>query len=48
MTTTKKIVLGGVLGMLLTSLISSTYFYRFVRKVIRKLDNGLQVWDFKY
>lgn len=48
MTTTKKIVLGSVIGVLLTSFISSTYFYRFVRKVIRKLDNGLQVWDFKY
>ena len=48
MTKTRKIVLGGVLGMLLTSFISSTYFYRFVRKVIRKIDSGLQVWDFKY
>ena len=48
MTATKKIVLGSLIGVLITSFISSTYFYRFVRKVIRKLDNGLQVWDFKY
>jgi len=48
MTTTKKIVLGGVLGMLLTSLISSTYFYTFYKKVIRKLSNGFKEWDFKF
>jgi hypothetical protein len=48
MTKTKKIILGGIAGMMLTSFISSTYFYTFFRRAMRKLDNGFKEWDFNF
>jgi hypothetical protein len=48
MTKAKKIILGGVAGMMLTSFISSTCFYTFFKKAMKKLDNGFGEWDFKF
>ena len=41
----KKIIIGGFVGILMTALISSTYFYNFFKKSIKKIDKGLDKWD---
>ena len=46
MTRKGKIIIGGIVGMLLTRIVSSTYFYGFLRKVIKRLDNSIK--DFNY
>lgn len=46
MKTGGKILIGGILGMIVTSLLSSTYFYRFINKVIRDLKVNLK--DYNY
>ena len=46
MKTGGKILIGGILGMIVTSIISSTYFYRFIRKIIRGLNDSLK--DYNY
>jgi hypothetical protein len=46
MTTKVKVLIGGILGMLTMSFISSTYFYTFVNKVMRGLRENLK--DYNY
>ena len=46
MTRKGKIIIGGIVGMILTSIMSSTYFYAFFRKAIKRLDNSIK--DFNY
>lgn len=46
MRTRNKILIGGAIGMALMSFISSTYFYNFVRKVVRGLRDSLN--DYNY
>ncbi len=46
MKTGGKILIGGILGMMITALISSTYFYNFVRKIMRGLNDSLK--DYNY
>lgn len=47
----KKVILGSFIGTLLAALISSTYFYSFVKKRMRNLNDGLDIskgldkWD---
>jgi len=41
-----KFLVGSVIGMTLMSFISSTYFYNFVRKVVRGLRENLK--DYNY
>ena len=46
MKTRSKVLIGGAIGMALMSFISSTYFYNFVRKVVRGLRDSLK--DYNY
>ena len=45
MITIKKVILGSFIGTLLAALISSSYFYSFFRRNMRKLNDGLDKWD---
>ena len=46
MRTRNKVLVGGVIGMALMSFISSTYFYNFVRKMVKGLRESLK--DYNY
>lgn len=46
MKTGGKVLIGGILGMLVTTLITSTYFYNFVRKMVKGLNANLK--DYNY
>ena len=46
MKTGGKVLIGGILGMMVASILSSTYFYRFVNKVIRGIKDNLK--DYNY
>jgi hypothetical protein len=46
MKTSGKILIGGAIGMAIMSFISSTYFYNFIRKVVRGLRENLK--DYNY
>lgn len=46
MKTSVKILIGGIIGMLTMSLISSTYFYRVIRKFSKGLTESLK--DYNY
>lgn len=46
MKTGGKVLIGGILGMLVSTLITSTYFYNFVRKMVKGLHENLK--DFNY
>ena len=46
MKTEVKVLFGGILGMITMSLISSTYFYHFFKKVSKKLNQSLK--DYNY
>ena len=47
----KKVIIGSFIGTLLAALISSTYFYLFVKKRMKNLNDGLDIskgldkWD---
>lgn len=46
MTTKMKVLLGGILGMLTMSFITSGYFYNIVRKMVKGLNESLK--DYNY
>lgn len=46
MKTRYKVFAGGVLGILMMTAISSTYFYNFMRKAVRRLRESLK--DYNY
>ena len=41
----KRIIVGSFIGTLLAMLATSTYFYRFYRKVGTNLRNNFEKWD---
>lgn len=43
-----KFILGGIIGFLFASSVTSGYFYNFYRKFKKRLADTIRVWDFKY
>ena len=41
----KKVLIGSFIGTLFAMLISSTYFYRFFKKITQRLDNDIDSWE---
>jgi uncharacterized protein (DUF2062 family) len=46
MKTGGKVLIGSILGMIVTAIISSTYFYNFVRRLVKGINESLR--DFNY
>ena len=41
----RKIIIGSFVGTLIAALVSSTYFYAFFKRDLKKLNNGFKKWD---
>ena len=41
----KKVLIGSFIGTMFAMLVSSAYFYRFFKKVTRRLDNDIDSWE---